>query len=138
VWRHWLCGLRATLLGRVASGPVGSDHAFVHRLEIAPDDPVVSYAAHCPGPHDVAELALATPAVRHLEEAGLQLVVPLVAQGHVVGLLGLGPPQSGGPYTADDLRFLGGLAADAAHAIRIAQLLAGRRAGASATSGRLG
>jgi GAF domain-containing protein len=126
------------LFGRAALRLVGPDHALTYRLEIAPDDPLVSYAAHHPGPHDVAELALASPAVRRLEEQGLLMVVPLVAQGHLVGLLGLGPPQSGGPYTADDLRFLGGLAADAAPAIRIAQLLAGRRAEASATSIRLG
>jgi GAF domain-containing protein len=138
VWGHWLGKLRATLLGRTAAEPVNPDHGLVHRLEIDPEDPLVNYATHHPGACDVAELALASPALRRMEKQGLRLVVPLVAQGHLVGLLGLGAPRSAGPYTADDLRFLGELAADAAPAIRIAHLLAGRPAASSVASGHLG
>jgi serine phosphatase RsbU (regulator of sigma subunit)/anti-sigma regulatory factor (Ser/Thr protein kinase) len=51
------------------------------------------------------------------------LVVPLVTQGELIGTLNLGPRLSEQEYSSDDRRLLGTLAAQAAPAIRVAQLV---------------
>ena len=62
-------------------------------------------------------------AVRALREAGVALVVPLVSQGELIGTLNLGPRLSEQDYSTDDRRLLTTLAAQAAPAIRVAQLV---------------
>ena len=76
-----------------------------------------------PGPVDVARLDLESPAVRALRDAGVALVVPLVSQGELIGTLNLGPRLSEQDYSTDDRRLLTTLAAQAAPAIRVAQLV---------------
>ena len=51
------------------------------------------------------------------------LVVPLVTQGELIGTLNLGPRLSEQDYSTDDRRLLATLAAQAAPAIRVAQLV---------------
>ena len=51
------------------------------------------------------------------------LVVPLVSQGELIGTLNLGPRLSEQEYSTDDRRLLTTLAAQAAPAIRVAQLV---------------
>ena len=51
------------------------------------------------------------------------LVVPLVSQGELIGTLNLGPRLSEQEYSSDDRRLLATLAAQAAPAIRVAQLV---------------
>jgi GAF domain-containing protein len=50
----------------------------------------------------------------------------LVAQGRLVGLLSLGPSPEPGAYSREDRAFLDDLAAWAAPAVRIAQLVRAR------------
>ena len=76
-----------------------------------------------PGPVDLARLELESPAVDALREAGVALVVPLVSQGELIGTLNLGPRLSEQDYSTDDRRLLTTLAAQAAPAIRVAQLV---------------
>ena len=54
---------------------------------------------------------------------GVALVVPLVSQGELIGTLNLGPRLSEQDYSTDDRRLLTTLAAQAAPAIRVAQLV---------------
>lgn len=54
---------------------------------------------------------------------GVELSVPLVSQGELVGLLNLGPRLSQQEYSADDRRLLSNLATRVAPAIRVAQLV---------------
>ena len=63
------------------------------------------------------------PPSRRLREAGVALVVPLVSQGELIGTLNLGPRLSEQDYSTDDRRLLTTLAAQAAPAIRVAQLV---------------
>jgi serine phosphatase RsbU (regulator of sigma subunit)/anti-sigma regulatory factor (Ser/Thr protein kinase) len=92
-------------------------------IDIGPTDPLLAYLQGAPGPVDLATLNLDSPAVRELREAGVVLVVPLVSQGELIGTLNLGPRLSEQEYSSDDRRLLASLAAQAAPAVRVAQLV---------------
>jgi serine phosphatase RsbU (regulator of sigma subunit)/anti-sigma regulatory factor (Ser/Thr protein kinase) len=92
-------------------------------IDIGPTDPLLAYLQAAPGPVDLASLHLDSPAVRELREAGVVLVVPLVSQGELIGTLNLGPRLSEQEYSSDDRRLLASLAAQAAPAVRVAQLV---------------
>ena len=92
-------------------------------VDIPESDPLLAYLQAAPGPVEVAKLELDSPAVRALREAGVALVVPLVSQGELIGTLNLGPRLSEQEYSTDDRRLLTTLAAQAAPAIRVAQLV---------------
>ena len=101
--------------GIQATGPIGVD--------IPESDPLMAYLQTAPGPVELARLELDSPAVRALRDAGVALVVPLVSQGELIGTLNLGPRLSEQDYSTDDRRLLTTLAAQAAPAIRVAQLV---------------
>jgi serine phosphatase RsbU (regulator of sigma subunit)/anti-sigma regulatory factor (Ser/Thr protein kinase) len=101
-------------------------------IEISPNDPIVAYFQSAPGAVDLDELDLDSPALTALREAGVKLAVPLVSQGELVGLLNLGPRLSDQDYSSDDRKLLDSLAAQAAPALQVAQLV--RRQEAEARS----
>ncbi len=92
-------------------------------VEVPETDPLFAYLQSAPGPVDLAKLDLASQALQQLRDAGVALVVPLVTQGELIGTLNLGPRLSEQEYSSDDRRLLGTLAAQAAPAIRVAQLV---------------
>jgi serine phosphatase RsbU (regulator of sigma subunit)/anti-sigma regulatory factor (Ser/Thr protein kinase) len=92
-------------------------------VDIEPNDPLVGYFQHAGGAVDLEGLALDSPALRALRSGGIRLVVPLVSQGELIGLLNLGPRRSEQEYSADDRKLLDDLAAHAAPAVRVAQLV---------------
>lgn len=92
-------------------------------VDIAESDPLLAYLQSSAGPVEVAKLELDSPAVSALREAGVALIVPLVSQGELIGTLNLGPRLSEQEYSTDDRRLLTTLAAQAAPAIRVAQLV---------------
>ena len=92
-------------------------------VDIPESDPLFAYLQSAPGPVDLAKLELASPALEELRAAGVALVVPLVTQGELIGTLNLGPRLSEQDYSTDDRRLLATLAAQAAPAIRVAQLV---------------
>jgi serine phosphatase RsbU (regulator of sigma subunit)/anti-sigma regulatory factor (Ser/Thr protein kinase) len=100
-----------------------ADHAGSIAVDIPDADPLLAYLQSAQGPVDVARLELESPAVTALREAGVALVVPLVSQGELIGTLNLGPRLSEQDYSTDDRRLLTTLAAQAAPAIRVAQLV---------------
>src|SRR3954462_7158482 len=110
-------GAPATL---VAAPPVEPAGVVV---DIPETDPLFAFLQSAPGPVDVARLELASPAVQQLRDAGVALIVPLVTQGELIGTLNLGPRLSEQDYSTDDRRLLATLAAQAAPAIRVAQLV---------------
>ena len=63
------------------------------------------------------------PALAALKAAGVKLAVPLVSQGELIGVLNLGPRLSEQDYSSDDRRLLDNLAAQAAPALRVGQLV---------------
>jgi len=92
-------------------------------VEIAANDPIIAYFQSAPGAVDIESLVLESPALAELREAGVKLVVPLVSQGELIGLLNLGPRLSDQAYSSDDRRLLDNLAAQAAPAVRVGQLV---------------
>jgi serine phosphatase RsbU (regulator of sigma subunit)/anti-sigma regulatory factor (Ser/Thr protein kinase) len=92
-------------------------------IDIAPNDPLLAYLRSSPEPVSIDQLNLGSPGVQALRDAGVKLVVPLVAQGELIGLLNLGERLSEQEYSADDRKLLEHLAGQAAPALRVAQLV---------------
>lgn len=61
--------------------------------------------------------------IDRLREVGVELVVPLIGQGELLGALYLGSRLSDQPYSTDDRRLLGSLASQVAPAMKVAQLV---------------
>jgi serine phosphatase RsbU (regulator of sigma subunit)/anti-sigma regulatory factor (Ser/Thr protein kinase) len=92
-------------------------------VDIAPNDPIIPYFQSAAGAVDIEALELDSPALESMRAAGVKLVVPLVTQGELIGLLNLGPRLSDQEYSGDDRRLLESLAAQAAPAVRVGQLV---------------
>ena len=97
-------------------------------VDIAPQDPLLAYLQSQAEPVDLRRLRLDSPALEALREAGVELAVPLVAHGELVGVLNLGPRLSEQEYSAEDRRLLARLAGQAAPALRVAQLVRQQKA----------
>jgi serine phosphatase RsbU (regulator of sigma subunit)/anti-sigma regulatory factor (Ser/Thr protein kinase) len=92
-------------------------------VDIAPNDPLLAYLQSASGAVDVEALELESPALAELKAAGVKLAVPLVSQGELIGVLNLGPRRSEQEYSSDDRKLLDNLAAQAAPALRVGQLV---------------
>src|SRR3954451_8161623 len=92
-------------------------------VDIAPNDPLLAFFEASSGAVDVDGLELDSPALRELKAAGVKLAVPLVSQGELIGVLNLGARLSEQDYSSDDRRLLDNLAAQAAPALRVGQLV---------------
>jgi serine phosphatase RsbU (regulator of sigma subunit)/anti-sigma regulatory factor (Ser/Thr protein kinase) len=103
----------------IASPPTATAAA----IEIVPSDPLFAVLQATSGVVEIDRLEIDSPALRDLRAAGMRLVVPLVAQGELIGALYLGPRLSDQEYSSDDRKLLSTLAAQAAPAIRVAQLV---------------
>src|ERR671922_163467 len=100
-------------------------------VEIAPNDPLLAYFQTASEAVDIDTLELDSPALRELKAAGVKLAVPLVSQGELIGVLNLGPRLSEQDYSSDDRKLLDKLAAQAAPALRVAQLVREQKAEAA-------
>jgi serine phosphatase RsbU (regulator of sigma subunit)/anti-sigma regulatory factor (Ser/Thr protein kinase) len=100
-------------------------------IDIAPNDPLLAYFQSANEAVDTEALELDSPALRELKAAGVKLAVPLVSQGELIGVLNLGPRLSEQDYSSDDRRLLDSLAAQAAPALRVAQLVREQQAEAA-------
>jgi serine phosphatase RsbU (regulator of sigma subunit)/anti-sigma regulatory factor (Ser/Thr protein kinase) len=92
-------------------------------VDIAPNDPLLAVFEGAHAAVDLDDIELDSPALRELKAAGVKLAVPLVSQGELIGVLNLGPRLSEQDYSSDDRRLLDNLAAQAAPALRIGQLV---------------
>jgi serine phosphatase RsbU (regulator of sigma subunit)/anti-sigma regulatory factor (Ser/Thr protein kinase) len=92
-------------------------------IEIPPSDPLFGVLQSSTGVVELDRLELDSAAIRELRAAGIRIVVPLVAQGELIGALYLGPRLSDQDYSSDDRKLLSTLAGQAAPAIRVAQLV---------------
>jgi serine phosphatase RsbU (regulator of sigma subunit)/anti-sigma regulatory factor (Ser/Thr protein kinase) len=92
-------------------------------VDIAPNDPLLAYLQSATGAVDVDALELDSPALTAMKQAGVKLAVPLVSQGELIGVLYLGPRRSEQEYSTDDRKLLDDLAAQAAPALRVGQLV---------------
>src|SRR6185369_4987075 len=106
-----------------ASAVAAASAVTAPAVEIAPTDPLFGYLQAASGVVDAERLELDSPALTELRGAHIRAIVPLVAQGELIGALYLGPRLSDQEYSADDRKLLTTLAAQAAPAIRVAQLV---------------
>lgn len=97
--------------------------ATVDEIPIPPGDPLEAYLVSTAAPVHLDNLDLSSPVVEELRAAGIDLVVPLVGQGELLGALYLGPRLSDQPYSSDDRKLLANLASQVAPAMRVAQLV---------------
>jgi serine phosphatase RsbU (regulator of sigma subunit)/anti-sigma regulatory factor (Ser/Thr protein kinase) len=92
-------------------------------IPIPPGDPFEAVLLSAGGPIEVQGLDLVSPSVDAMKAAGVELVVPLIGQGELLGALFLGRRLSDQPYSTDDRRLLGNLASQVAPAMKVAQLI---------------
>jgi serine phosphatase RsbU (regulator of sigma subunit)/anti-sigma regulatory factor (Ser/Thr protein kinase) len=92
-------------------------------IEINPSDPLFAYLQGAATVVDVDRITLESAALTELRASGVKVIVPLVTQGELIGALYLGPRLSDQDYSTDDRKLLSTLAAQAAPAIRVAQLV---------------
>ena len=90
---------------------------------IPDNDPLFAYLLATGGPVEVERIAISSPALDEIRSQGIQLIVPLISQGELIGTLSLGRRLSEQPYSTDDRKLLAGLAGQVAPAIRVAQLV---------------
>jgi serine phosphatase RsbU (regulator of sigma subunit)/anti-sigma regulatory factor (Ser/Thr protein kinase) len=109
--------------GAVASAPAEPVLPTAETFEIAPNDPLVAYFQGAVGAVELAHLDLDSQALTELRSAGVTLVVPLITNGELIGLLNVGRRLSDQDFSADDRRLLETLAAQAAPAVRVGQLV---------------
>ncbi len=114
---------RAPTRGRESPADTAEHGDEVPPVDIAANDPLLAYLQSASGPVDVQALELDSPALAELKLAGVKLAVPLVSQGELIGVLNLGPRRSEQEYSTDDRRLLDNLAAQAAPALRVGQLV---------------
>ena len=112
----------ASLAAPALSSPA-TPSAVGSAVEIAPTDPLLAYLQAASGVVDTERVELASPALARLRADGVRIIVPLVAQGELIGALYLGQRKSDQDYSTDDRRLLATVAAQAAPAIRVAQLV---------------
>lgn len=109
---------------KVETSPVQPESLAAPGLfELEPDDPLFDFLQHTSGTVELDRLNLDSPALRALCAAGVKLVAPLVSQGELIGLLNLGKRLSKQDYSNYDHKLLENLAAQAAPAVRVAQLI---------------
>jgi serine phosphatase RsbU (regulator of sigma subunit)/anti-sigma regulatory factor (Ser/Thr protein kinase) len=115
--------------GPATPPPAAGDEAAP--IDIAPNDPLLAFLQSASGAVDIEALELDSPALVELKAAGVKLAVPLVSQGELIGVLNLGPRLSEQEYSSDDRKLLDNLAAQAAPALRIGQLVREQQAEAA-------
>ncbi len=92
-------------------------------IAVAENDPIMVYALSHPGAMEVARLQLDSPVLQTLKTNGVEIVLPMVSQGELIGLLALGPRLNGQEYVRGDRALLNTLTAQVAPALRVAQMV---------------
>jgi serine phosphatase RsbU (regulator of sigma subunit)/anti-sigma regulatory factor (Ser/Thr protein kinase) len=96
---------------------------MIDPIPVPVGDPLETLPLSSGGPVVLRDLELESETVDSLREAGVELIVPLIGQGELLGALYLGPRLSDQPYSTDDRRLLGSLASQVAPAMKVAQLV---------------
>jgi serine phosphatase RsbU (regulator of sigma subunit)/anti-sigma regulatory factor (Ser/Thr protein kinase) len=89
---------------------------------IAGDDPSRAAWLHASSVLELDHLPPGPSAAATLRGDGLRLALPLVSQGELVGVLALGSPKAGPPYTMDERELLASLVAEVAPALAAARV----------------
>jgi len=119
----------ATHLPAVPADPAQPDApqyiAATALIAIADDDGLLTYTLRHSGALEMRRLRTASsesPFAQTLRKQDVEIVAPLVSQGQLLGLVGLGLRLDGEAYSREDRSLLTTLAAQVAPALRVAQL----------------
>jgi serine phosphatase RsbU (regulator of sigma subunit) len=91
-------------------------------------DPIISHFSRVAAAVDLDSLEMESRGLDWQKSSNTKIAVPLISQGELLGWISLGPRLSEQDYSADDLNLLTNLAAHAAPALRVAQLVAQQQA----------
>jgi serine phosphatase RsbU (regulator of sigma subunit) len=91
-------------------------------IMIAAGDPMRAFALSHSGSIEVSRLQLDSLMLRILRTNEVEIALPLISQGELIGLLTLGPRLDGQKYARADRSLLDTLAGQVAPALRVAQL----------------
>lgn len=92
-------------------------------IKVDDDDAFMAYALHHLGVMDIDRVKLDSPVMRQLKTSAVEIGLPLVSQGKLIGLLTLGPRLNGQDYTREERGMLNTLAAQLAPALNVAQMV---------------
>lgn len=107
-----------------AKGPSAeSKTRLIDAVPIPPGDPLETLLLSSSGPVALKDVELESGTLDTIRAASVELIVPLIGQGELLGALYLGPRLSDQPYSSDDRRLLGSLASQVAPAMKVAQLV---------------
>jgi serine phosphatase RsbU (regulator of sigma subunit) len=106
------------------SAPIveGLNKTLPFDITIDAGDPLRVFALSHSGTLEVRQLQLDSPALRLMQANEVELALPLISQGELIGMLTLGVRQDGWKYARADRSLLETLAAQVAPALRVAQL----------------
>lgn len=93
------------------------------KLELPEDDPFFTLLEEAEDVTDLRAIKFDSPALTAMRDANVQIVVPLINQGEMLGILNLGSRRSDQEYSSDDKHLLADLANRAAPSLRVAQLV---------------
>jgi serine phosphatase RsbU (regulator of sigma subunit)/anti-sigma regulatory factor (Ser/Thr protein kinase) len=96
---------------------------LIDAISVPAGDPLETVLLSSGGPVVLQDLELESETLDEIRSAGVELIVPLIGQGELLGALYLGPRLSDQPYSTDDRRLLGSLASQVAPAMKVAQLV---------------
>ncbi len=97
-------------------------------ITIAAGDPLRAFALSHSGSIEVARLQMDSPVVRIMQANEVELALPLISQGELIGMLTLRARLDGQKYARADRSLLETLAAQVAPALRVAQLAQAQQA----------
>ncbi len=92
-------------------------------FSVVRDDPLLAYALDYPAAMEIDRLQLDSPVLHALQTLEVEIALPLVSQGELIGLLTLGPRLNGEEYAREDRVLLNTLATQVAPALRVAQMV---------------
>jgi serine phosphatase RsbU (regulator of sigma subunit) len=92
-------------------------------ISVVDNDPIIAYALGHPAAMEIGRLQLASSVLQVLKTDGVEIILPLVSQGELIGLLTLEPRLNGEKYTHENKTLLNTLAAQVAPALRVAQMV---------------
>lgn len=102
---------------------IESKTRLIDAIPIPSGDALETVLLSTGGPLALRDLELESETLDAVRSAGVELIVPLIGQGELLGALYLGPRLSDQPYSTDDRRLLGSLASQVAPAMKVAQLV---------------
>jgi serine phosphatase RsbU (regulator of sigma subunit) len=92
-------------------------------IEVTNDDALVTSVLQTPDVVEIDRRHLDSPLWRALKEAEVEITLPLISRGVLLGLLNLGPRRSGQDYAPADRALLNTLSTQITPALRVAQMV---------------